>query len=230
MSNALTMQNVMHKVYAWMCVGLLVTAGASYGLLMWPQLFQMLFSSRWYFFLLAGLQIGLVIYVSAYINQMRYSTAAAIFMLYSFLLGITLAPIFVIYTASSIALTFACTAGMFGTMAIYGYFTNTDLSKFGNILLMALWGMILASLANWYFKSSTFEYVLALIGIVIFTGLTAYDVQKIKELLRTVAYQGDADAYHETVNKVALIGTLTLYLDFVNLFLQLLQFTGRKRD
>jgi len=230
MNNALTVQNVMHKVYAWMCAGLLVTAASAYGLLASPTLFSIIFSSKWYFYGIAALQIGLVIYISAYINEIRYSTAAFAFMLYSFLLGITLSPIFVIYTSSSIALTFACTAGMFGTMALYGYFTNTDLSRMGNILLMALLGMIIASFANWYFQSSTLEYALAFLGVLIFTALTAYDVQKIKQLIHHVEYEGDHAAYRENVSKVALIGALALYLDFINLFLSLLQLMGRKRD
>lgn len=230
MNGALTAQSVMHKVYAWMCAGLLVTAGASYGLLLWPQLFNIMFASHWYFYLLAALQIGLVVYISAFINEIRYGTAAAAFMLYSFLMGIMLAPIFVIYTTSSIALTFACTSGMFGSMALYGYFTNTDLSKFGNLLLMGLWGMIIASFANWYFQSSALEYALGIIGVLLFTALTAYDVQKIKQLLRNVAYEGDSEVYHESINKVALIGALQLYLDFVKLFLYMLRFMGRKRD
>ena len=230
MNDALTEQNVMYKVYAWMCVGLMVTAGSAYGLLLWPKLFGIIFSSKWYFYGLAALQLGLVIYVSAYINEMRYSTAAFVFMLYSFLMGITLSPIFVIYTAASISLTFACTAGMFGTMALYGYYTNTDLTRMGNLLLMALWGLIIASLANWYFQSSSFEYALACIGVLIFTALTAYDVQKIKQLMRNVEYQGDHAAYDETLNKVSLLGALVLYLDFVNLFLRLLQLMGKKRN
>lgn len=230
MNNALTAQNVMYKVYTWMCAGLLITAASSYGLLLWPTLFKIIFASKWYFYGLAAMQLGLVIYISAYINEIRYSSAAFAFVLYAFLLGITLAPIFVIYTASSIALTFACTAGMFGTMALYGYFTNTDLTKMGNLLLMALWGLIIASFANWYFQSSTAEYVLACVGVLIFSGLTAYDVQKIKQLMHSVQYREDHDAFHESISKVALIGALMLYLDFVNLFLQLLQLMGKKRD
>lgn len=229
-NHALTAQNVMQRVYAWMSAGLLVTAASAYGLLLSPNLFNAIFSSMWHFYAIAALQIGLVIYVSAFINEMRYSTAASVFMLYSFLLGITLSPIFVIYTASSIALTFLCTAGMFGTMALYGSITKTDLTQMGNIMIMALWGMIIASFANWYFKSSALEYALAFLGVIIFTALTAYDVQKIKQLIYRVSYEGDHDMYREMVSKVALLGALTLYLDFVNLFLHLLQFMGRKRD
>lgn len=230
MNEALTTQNVMNKVYAWMCAGLLVTAAVSYGLLLSPELFTAIFSAKWHFYAIFALQLGLVIYISAFINQISYSAAAIAFMLYSGLMGLSLAPIFIIYTGSSIALTFACTAGMFGSMAIYGSVTKTDLSTMGNILLMALWGMIIASFANMYFQSDAFQYGIAIAGVVIFTALTAYDVQKIKQLMRTIEYQGDHASYRETISKVALLGALTLYLDFVNLFLSLLQLMGRKRD
>lgn len=229
-NHALTAQNVMNKVYAWMCAGLLITAAISYGLLASPALFNAIFSSKWHLYGIMALQLGLVIYISAFINQISYGAAAIAFMLYSGLMGLSLAPIFIIYTTSSIALTFACTAGMFGTMAVYGSVTSTDLSKMGNIMLMGLWGIILASLANWYFQSEALQYGIAIAGVLIFTALTAYDVQKIKQLMRMVEYEGDHGAYRETVNKVALIGALTLYLDFVNLFLYLLQLMGRKRD
>jgi FtsH-binding integral membrane protein len=230
MNEALTAQNVMNKVYAWMCIGLVVTAAVSYGLLSFPELFNAIFSSKWHLYGIFALQLGLVVYISAFINQISYGTAAFAFMLYSFLMGLTLAPIFIMYQLPSIALTFVCTAGMFGSMAVYGSATNTDLSKMGNIMLMALWGMIIASFANWYFQSSALQYGIAFMGVIVFTALTAYDVQKIKQLMRTVEYQGDHGAYREMVSKVALLGALTLYLDFVNLFLSLLQLMGRKRD
>jgi len=229
-NHALTAQNVMNKVYAWMCAGLLITAAVSYGLLLSPELFMAIFSSKWHFYGIVALQFGLVIYVSAFINQISYGAAAFAFMLYSALMGLTLAPIFIIYTGASVALTFACTAGMFGSMAIYGSVTKTDLSTMGNILLMALWGMIIASFANMYFQSDAFQYGIAIVGVIIFTALTAYDVQKIKQFIRMIEYQGDHGAYRETISKVALLGALTLYLDFVNLFLNLLQLMGRKRD
>jgi FtsH-binding integral membrane protein len=226
-NEALTAQNVMHKVYAWMCAGLLVTAAVSYGLLLSPEFFNAIFSKTWHYYVIFGLQLGLVVYISAYINEIRYSTAAFAFMLYSALMGITLAPIHIVYEQSSIALTFASTAGMFGSMALYGYFTNTDLSRLGNIMMMALWGLIIASLSNWYFQSSGLQYAIAFGGVLIFTALTAYDVQKIKQLLQTAAYEADHEG---TASKIALVGALILYLDFVNLFLSMLQLMGRKRD
>ncbi len=228
--NSETTQNVMQKVYVWMCTGLLISAASSYGLLFFPELLTTIFSSVWYLFGIFALEIGLVIYISAYINKMRYSTAAFAFMLYSFVSGITLAPIFIMYEMPSIALTFACTAGMFGVMALYGYITKTDLTSMGNLMIMALLGLIIASLSNLYFQNGTFDYILAFIGVIIFTALTAYDVQKIKQLIRMVEYEGDQEAYGETISKVALLGALTLYLDFVNLFLSLLRLMGRRRD
>src|SRR5271154_1969860 len=152
-NQALTAQNVMNKVYAWMCAGLLVTAAVSYGLLLSPELFKSIFSTSWHLYAIFALQLGLVIYISAFINQINYGTAAIAFMLYSALMGLSLAPIFIIYQLPSIALTFACTAGMFGSMAIYGSVTKTDLSTMGNIMAMALWGLIIASFANMYFQS-----------------------------------------------------------------------------
>lgn len=230
MNEALTAQNVMNKVYAWMCAGLLITAAVSYGLLLSPALFNAIFSPTWHLYAIFALQLGLVMYISAFITQISYSGAAIAFMLYSGLMGLTLAPIFILYQLPSIALTFACTAGMFGSMAVYGSVTNTDLSKMGNIMLMALWGMILASFANWYFQSDALQYGIAIVGVIVFTALTAYDVQKIKQLIRMIEYEGDHASYREMASKIALLGALTLYLDFVNLFLSLLQLMGRRRD
>jgi uncharacterized protein len=229
MNEALTAQNVMNKVYAWMCAGLVVTAAVSYGLLLSPELFTAIFSKTWHLYAIMALQFGLVIYVSAFINQISYGTAAIAFMLYSALMGLTLAPIFILFELPSVALTFACTAGMFGSMAIYGSVTKTDLSAMGNILFMALWGMIIASFANMYFQNDAFQFGISIVGVILFTALTAYDVQKIKQLMRMVEYEGDHGAYREMVSKVALLGALTLYLDFVNLFLYMLQLMGNRR-
>ena len=145
-------------------------------------------------------------------------------MLYAATLGITLSAIFLIYTSSSIAATFLVTAGMFGIMSLYGYFTQTDLTTVGNICLMALFGIILASLINFFFRSAQLDYIVSFFGVIIFTLLTAYDTQKIKQLAYGLVAGG------ETLKKVTIIGALTLYLDFVNLFLFLLRFMGRRRN
>lgn len=219
---------VMPKVYAWMFTGLLTTAFSSYALLLNPSLLRTLLSSSFFIYGLLAAQLGLVIYLSAAINKMSYTSAQLYFLLYSALVGISLSPIFIIYTMSSIAMTFLATACMFGGMAIYGYYTEADLSRFGNMLIMALWGLIVASVMNWFFASSQFNFVLTLFGILLFTALTAYDVQKIKQMINAVPYE---DMYHtETMHKLAIMGALSLYLDFINLFLRLLELMGKKND
>lgn len=223
-----TIGQFMHKVYALMCVGLLATAGTAYFLFAQEQLLIALLKSPYIMYGLFFAQIGLVIFLSSIINTISYATAALIFFAYSVLVGITLTPIFLIYTMSSIGLTFGITAGMFGSMALYGYYTRTDLSGLGSMLLMAIWGMIIATLANWYFQSSQMEYIISFAGVVIFTLLTAYDVQKIKMIASQMEYDSSEDMGERT-NKAAVIGALTLYLDFLNLFLYLLRFMGNKK-
>ncbi len=223
-----TIGQFMHKVYALMCVGLLTTAGTAYFLFAQEQVLIALLKAPYIMYGLFFAQIGLVIFLSSVINKISYATAALIFFAYSVLVGITLTPIFLIYTMSSIGLTFGITAGMFGSMALYGYYTRTDLSGLGSMLLMALWGIIIATLANWYFQSSQMEYIISFAGVVIFTLLTAYDVQKIKLIASQMEYDLSEDMGERT-NKAAVIGALTLYLDFLNLFLYLLRFMGNKK-
>ena len=151
--------------------------------------------------------------------------ATIVFLAYSLLSGVTLAPIFLVYTAASIGTTFLVTAGTFGVMATYGIVTKTDLTRIGNILMMALIGLIIASVVNMFLGSSMMDLIISAVGVLIFTGLTAYDAQKIKDM--SVQFQGhDADVQ----TKVAVIGALSLYLDFINLFLMLLRFLGDRRD
>jgi hypothetical protein len=156
----------------------------------------------------------------------KLSSAALVvlFMVFSILMGMSLSFIFLMYELGSIATTFAITAGMFGAMALLGYTTKTDLTKFGSILFMALIGIIIATVVNvLIFRSSTLDYVISLLGVLIFTGLTAYDVQKLKRI------GGQADQTSETTRKLTIMGALTLYLDFINLFLFLLRFLGNRR-
>ncbi len=218
----------MHKVYAWMFAGLFVTAATSYLMLSNPALLMYILTSTFAFYALFAAQLGLVVYLSACINTMSYRAAIIAFLAYSLLVGITVSPIFLVYTMTSITLTFATAACMFGAMAIYGYYTDTDLTRFGNLLLMALFGIIIAGFANWYFASSMLDFAISVLGVLLFTALTAYDVQKIKLLAQTIDY----DSYEEQVamsNKIAIIGALQLYLDFLNLFLHLLKLMGKKR-
>jgi FtsH-binding integral membrane protein len=223
-----TVGQFMHKVYALMCIGLLTTACTAYFLFAQEQLLIGLLEAPFLMYGLFFAQIGLVIFLASAINRISYVTAAVTFFAYSVLVGITLTPIFLIYTMSSIGVTFGITAGMFGSMALYGYYTNTDLSKLGSILLMGLYGLIIAMLVNLYFQSSQMEYIISFVGVVVFTLLTAYDVQKIKLIASQMEYDPSVDMGERT-NKVAILGALTLYLDFLNLFLYLLRFMGKKR-
>ncbi len=164
-----------------------------------------------------------VLIMSFAFNKLSAMALTVLFVVYSFVMGMSLSFIFWVYTASSIYLTFGVTAGTFGVMAVLGYTTKTDLSKFGAILGMALIGLVIAMLANFFMKSQTMGYVISCAGVLIFTGLTAWDVQKLKRIGATV------DAGTEPGRKYAIMGALTLYLDFINLFLFLLRFMGNRR-
>mgnify|MGYP006291807915 FL=1 len=167
-------------------------------------------------------ELGLVIYISSRVKQMSLSQLTFGMVLYAVLNGITLSLIFVAYTTASIASTFFITAGMFGTMAIYGYTTDKDLTNWGSILIMALVGIIIASIINFFLHSSAIYWIINIAGVIVFTGLTAYDSQKIKEMGRRQAGSGDLD-------KLAMMGALKLYLDFINLFLFLWRICGNKK-
>jgi uncharacterized protein len=178
------------------------------------------------FFVLIIAELGLVFYLSARVEKIQASTASALFIGYSVMNGLTLSVIFLAYTGSSIASTFFITAGMFGAMAIYGLVTKRDLSGLGSFLFMGLIGIIIASIVNIFLQSSSVHWAISFLGVLIFTGLTAYDVQKIKRIGEEgIMAQGD-----EVVRKGAVMGALALYLDFINLFLMLLRFFGGSRD
>lgn len=213
----------MHKVYAWMAAGLTITAVTSYFVYSNPALFSAIVLNKFVFFALIIAQIGLVFYVSSAFQRLSYAANALLFSLYAFLLGLTLSVIFAVYQLGSIYQIFGITVAMFGFMAIFGYYTKSDLTEFGKIMIMGVFGLIIAGLVNLFLQNSTFDYVLSFIGILIFTGLTAYDVQKIKVLGNNLINKGEDE------RKIALICALTLYLDFVNLFLYLLRFLGKKK-
>lgn len=216
--------NFMYKVYAWMSAALAITAGTAYYVASSSDLFQMLMGNSAIMIGLIVAQFALVLMLSFLLMRMSFIAALASFVVYSVLVGITLSSIFYVYTAGSIYVTFAVTAGTFGVMCVYGYFTKSDLTSIGNLSLMALIGMIIGGLVNLFLQSAAFDYALALIGVAVFTLLTAYDMQKIKQLGQTMV------AERETMNKVAILGALTLYLDFLNLFLSLLRIMGNRRD
>ncbi len=216
--------NLMYRVYAWMCLGLALTAGTAYYVSITPSFLHYLLTHQGFVLVLFLIQLGLVVTLSMFINRLNLVTAAALFIGYSLLLGITLASIFFVYDLPSIFLTFLVTAGMFAAMALYGYFTRADLSAMGSFLFMALIGLIIGGLVNFFLQSSSFQYVLSAIGVLVFTLLTAYDVQKIKQIMQ------EQLADRETMGKITIVCALMLYLDFINLFLYLLQFMGRRKE
>ena len=177
-------------------------------------------TNRWVYWGLAIAEIGIVIYLSARLNSMSSTTATLLFYVFAILNGLTLSLIYYMYTEQSIATTFFVTAGAFGAMSVYGYVTKTDLSKFGSILVMALFGLIICILVNLFMQSSTLEWIISGVGVLIFTGLTAWDTQKIKRMVELNPTAADG--------RLATIGALSLYLDFVNLFLYLLRFLGNR--
>lgn len=217
-------QAYMAQVYGWMTCGLLLTAFVSWYAANTPAILNFIFSSQITFFGLIIAQLALVFVISGMVNRLSGAVATSLFMLYSVLTGLTLSSIFIAYTYSSIASTFVVTAGMFGAMSLYGYTTKRDLSGFGSMLFMALIGILLASLVNIWLKSPALTWAITYIGVVVFVGLTAYDTQKLKAM----GEQLNADD-NESFRKYAIVGALTLYLDFINLFLMLLRIFGNRR-
>lgn len=213
---------LMRKVYVWMTMALAITGICAYGVATSPNIMQMVYGNSMTIWVLFIVELGLVFYTTARIQKLSLTTATTLFIIYSALNGVTLSGIFIVYSMTSIAKVFFITAGTFAAMALYGYFTKTDLSKIGNILFMALIGLIIATVVNLFLKSAMFDLILCYIGVGIFVGLTAWDSQKIKHML---AMQVDMS---ESAQKIALMGALSLYLDFINLFLYLLRIFGNR--
>lgn len=216
---------LMRKVYVWMTLALVITGFTAYGVASSPGIITAIISSRALMWGLIIAEIALVWYVSARIDRLSLTTATLLFILYSVLNGATLSIIFLAFTMQSIASVFFITAGTFAVMSLIGYFTKTDLSSFGKILFMALIGLIIATVVNAFLiKSGGFSLIISYVGVLIFVGLTAYDTQKIKMML------AQADDVNENAQKIALMGSLSLYLDFINLFLYLLRIFGGNRE
>jgi FtsH-binding integral membrane protein len=216
-----------NRVYGWMSGGLVVTGIIAYLIGTDPAMIQKLVENPG---LIWGAIIGefvLVIAISAGINKMSSAVATGCFLLYSALTGVVLSFIFLRYSMTSIATTFFVTSMTFGVMSIYGYVTKRDLTSIGNLCFMALIGLIIASVVNMFVASSALYWGVTYVGILIFVGLTAYDTQKIKEMSMAL---GDELSVSETGKKYAIMGALTLYLDFINLFLLLLRIFGGSRD
>lgn len=211
---------VMRKTFGWMTMCLLITALTAMGVVNSGLFYQIASSGVMWLLIIA--ELVLVFVLSARIHKMSVTTATIMLIVYSVLNGATLSFIFLAYSLGSIAKTFFITTGMFGVMALVGATTKRDLSKMGSILFMALIGLIIASLVNIFLHSSGLDWIISLIGVVLFTALTAYDVQRVKRLAT------ESDLYDDTqVGRLAIISALSLYLDFINLFLYLLRFFGR---
>lgn len=216
-------QRFMMRVYNWMAAGLALTGIMALYVSSSETLMNLVFSNKAVPIILFIVQIGLVVYLSGWAQKMSASQATGVFMLYAGLTGVTLSFIFMVYTTSSIASTFFVTAGTFASLSFYGYVTKKDLSGMGQFLFMGLIGLILSRVANMFFASASFDSALNIIGVLIFAGLTVYDTQKIKQM-NILGNEGT-----EEDTKEAIVGALTLYLDFINLFLHLLRIMGDRR-
>ena len=216
-------RNFFQKVYAWMSFALLISGATAFYVASSEQMIRAIFGNPILFFGLIILQLALVIGLVFLVKKISASLATFMFIFYSFITGLTLSVIFLIYTLASITQVFFITAGMFAAMSVYGFTTKKDLTGLGQMLIMALIGLIIASIVNIFWQNSMFDFILSVIGVLIFTGLTAYDTQKIKKN-NIIGNDGtDED------RKEAIMGALTLYLDFINLFLHLLRLLGKRR-
>lgn len=215
---------LMRKVYTWMTLALVLTGLTAYGVATSPGILMAIYSNPALLWGLVIAEFALVFGVSAAINRLSLTTATLMFVVYSVINGALLSSIFLVYTAASITSVFFITAATFATMALIGYTTKTDLTSVGKLLFMALIGLIIATVVNIFVGSSMLTMICSYVGVLIFVGLTAYDSQKIKHMLQQAPDAGEAS------QKLALLGALTLYLDFINLFIYLLRIFGDRRD
>jgi len=218
----------MSRVFAWMFMALGLTAATAYIFAGSPALMGLMISESGGMSILGWVAmlapLGFVFFMSFKFQTVSRNTLLLLFVIYSVLMGMSLSFILLAYTSASVFSTFVVTSGTFGLMALIGYTTKTDLTKFGSLLMMGVFGIILASVVNMFMHSGTMEYIISIAGVLIFTGLTAYDVQKLKNIgMATGDYQG------AETDKLAIMGALSLYLDFINLFLFMLRFMGNRR-
>jgi FtsH-binding integral membrane protein len=216
-------RSVMMRVYGWMTLGLTVTAAAAFYTLSNERLLNAVLGNMWVFIGLMAIEIALVMVLSARLMKLTVNGARLAFLAYAALNGVTLSFLMLVYTAASVAQVFALTAGLFGVMAVYGYVTKTDLTRWGNLLMMGVLGLIGALVINMFLRNNAFDLIISVIGVIVFVGLTAYDSQKIKRMAAAV------DPESEMGHKVSIMGALTVYLDFINMFLWLLRLFGRRR-
>lgn len=215
---------LMRKVYLWMSLALAITGFTAFYVANSQTLMMAILGNQLVFWGLVIAELALVVGLNAAINKLSLTTATIMFVVYSVINGVTMSFIFLAYTFSSVASVFFITAGTFAAMALFGYFTKTDLTSFGKLFMMALIGIIIATIVNIFVKSEGLTMILNYLGVLVFVGLTAYDSQKIKQMLLTAPDAG------EGAQKLALLGSLSLYLDFINLFLYLLRIFGTRRD
>ncbi len=212
----------LRAVYGWMCVGLGLTAVVAYGVAGSPAIVRMLVANQLLFLALIGGELGLVFYLSARVDRVAPGAASAMFLGYSALNGVTLSLILLVYTRESVANTFGVCAAMFGALAVYGTTTRRSLAGVGQFMFMGLIGLILASVVGMFWHSNALQFLIACVGVLVFTGLTAWDAQRLKQMA-TALPDGQVGSY-------AIVGALSLYLNFINLFLMLLRFFGNRRD
>ena len=210
------------KVYGWMFLGLLLTAGTAVTVASSPALINTLILNRPILWILILGQLGLVIYLSARVNKIAPATAAILFLLYSAMVGVTTSTIFLVYTGASIVSAFVIAGGMFGTMAVFGSLTKRSLAGVGQFMFMGLIGLIIASIVNIFWFNDMLNFVICVIGVLVFTGLTAWDAQRMKQMAVALP-DGRVGAY-------AVVGALKLYLDFINLFFFILRLLGGRRN
>lgn len=213
---------LMRKVYLWMTLALVITGFTAYIVATSPALLNIVYSSQAVIWILFGVELALVIGITAAINKLSLPVATLLFVLYSVVNGVVFSSIFMLFSMSTISTVFFITAGTFGAMSVFGYTTKTDLTSWGKLLMMALVGLIIATVVNIFMKSSGLDVIISYVGVLIFVGLTAYDTQKIKEMCIQAPDAG------EVMQKYALLGALSLYLDFINLFIYLLRIFGRR--
>ena len=212
----------LRAVYGWMCAGLLITAVTAWFVAASPAMVTAIATNRALFWILAIVQLGIVFVLSARVQQLAVSTAALLFVLYSAVTGVVMSFVLLAYTGESVEQTFLVTAAMFGGLATYGTITKRDLGGLGQFLFMGLIGVVIASIVGIFWHSDAFQFVLSFVGVLVFSGLTLYDSQRLKVMAIEMP-EGQASSY-------AIVGALTLYLDFANLFLFLLRFTGNRRE
>ncbi|MCD6261739.1 MAG: Bax inhibitor-1/YccA family protein [Deltaproteobacteria bacterium] len=223
---AVKVNEFVRSVYNWMTIGLALTGFIAYYVSTSPSIMRLVFGNPLILILLIVAELGLVFTISGMIPKMSASTATTLFVIYSALNGITLSVIFIAYTQTSIASVFFICAGTFGACSLYGWTTKRDLTSAGGFFAMGLIGIIIASVANIFIKSSAMDMIISYIGVIVFVGLTAYDTQKLKNM----AISQPEGLSGDTVRKGAILGALSLYLDFINLFLMLLRIFGNSRE